>query len=386
MRTLHTIQSLNNRLGGATHAGLNICRYLAEAGQTVEVISTQGAEDDLEYLDEVFPNVNKTLLPRTLPARWFNGRGLQRWLRIHTPRFDMVALHAVFSFVTLRASQECQRLGVPYVLHPHGSLDPFDLQKRRLLKRILGPILIQPILKGSAGVLCTSDREAALLETYNTSPRRFIVPLPVPHVEGSASSRDEFRRKHGIPQTAFVVLFLSRFDYKKGLDFLVPAISECRKKCSDLYFVLAGGGKIEFVQQLRQRIADSNLAPWTREIGFVTGKEKASAFLAADLFALPSLNENFGMVIVEAMQNGLPVLVSDQVYIHQKIVAANAGFACKTSSESCRLVLSRFLGDRQLTARMGVQAKSLAMDNFSPQASTQQLLKAYSDVLQSRAP
>jgi glycosyltransferase involved in cell wall biosynthesis len=384
LRTLHTIQSLNNRLGGATHAGLNICRYLDEAGQTVEVVSTQGAGDELEYLDEVFPNVTKTLLPRTFPARWFNGQGLAKWLRTHIPKFDLVALHAVFSFVTLRASQECQRLGVPYVLHPHGSLDPFDLQKRRLFKRLLGPILIRPILKGSAGVFCTSQREAALLETYNTSPRRFVVPLPVPPVEGLPSSRYEFRRKHGIPENAFVVLFLSRFDYKKGLDFLVPAISECRKNCSDLYFVLAGGGKEDFVQKLRQRIADSNLAPWTREIGFVAGKEKASAFLAADLFALPSLNENFGMVIVEAMQNGLPVLVSDQVYIHQELVAANAGFVCQPSSESCRLVLSRFLGDRQMTARMGVNAKSLAMDHFSPQASTQQLLEAYSNVLRCR--
>jgi len=371
---------LDNRLGGAVHAGLNVCKHLAQAGQAVEVFATWGSLDDIDYLRSGYREVPYHLVPRTAPARWYNGKGLSRWLAENLPRFQVVELHAVFSFVTIRAAQACRRMGKPYLLRPHGSLDPFDLSKRGALKRILGPLFLRPVLAGSAGVMCTSQREADLVETYGTAPRRFVVPLPVPRLTCESWAGEAFRAKHGIPADAFVVLFLSRIDYKKGLEFLLPALSAARRRHRDLWFVLAGGGEREFTEGIRSRITELGLAGCTREVGFVSGPEKAAAFMAADLFALPSLNENFGIVIVEAMQAGRPVLISDQVYIHPEIIAASAGVLCRADGDDCGRALLDVLSDRGEARRMGGRAALLAQARFSPEAATRELLTVYAEI------
>lgn len=383
-RTLQTIQSLNNKLGGATHAGLNICRYLSAAHHPVEVLSTFDQDDEVGYLESTYGEFKKNLVPRRFPRRWYNGKGLNQWLDNNLHRFDLVGLHAVFSFVTLRTSFYCKKKGIPFLLHPHGSLDPFDLKKRKFLKRLFGPIFIRPILKNCAGVVCTTQAEADLLETYTTRPRKFVVPLPVPTMTVVRSSRQSFRQRHGIPNDAFVVLFLSRIDYKKGLEFLLPALASVRESFQDVWFVMAGSGDERFVSNIRSKLNQLGLSKWTREIGFVSGIEKADAFAAADLFALPSLNENFGIVIVEAMQSGLPVLISDQVYIHREIAAAGAGQVCATNSEDCRRVLLNFVSDRLSTMQMGARASRLASQRFGPEAATQSLIDVYKGVLNNR--
>jgi glycosyltransferase involved in cell wall biosynthesis len=380
-RSLHTIQSLNNKLGGATHAGLNICRYLDAEGHPVEVLSTIDDGDEIDYLNYSYGHVKRNFVPRVFPKRWYNGSNLSEWLSTNLPRFNLVGIHAVFSFVTIRTAHHCRRLNIPYFLHPHGSLDPFDLKKRKFLKRLLGPVFIRPILKGCAGVICTSQMEADLLETYSTNPKKFIIPLPVPPLSRVVTARQQFRQKHKIPHDAFVILFISRIDYKKGLDFLLPAIASVRQTHKDVWFLIAGAGEESFVSKIRTKIEALGLTKITREIGFVSGVEKEAAFQAADLFALPSLNENFGIVIVEAMQSGLPVLISDQVYIHKDIVAARAGKICRPDPKDCVRVLGEMLVDRGQTSDMAARAVQLATTKFSPEAATGTLIKVYNEVL-----
>ncbi len=378
--SLHTLHSLDNRLGGAVHAGLNVCKHLVESGQAVLVVATRGPQDDLEYLRSSYHAVPCQFMRRRAPARWYNGENLLGRLTSEIPRFDLVELHAVFSFVTIRAAQACRRLGKPYLLRPHGSLDPFDLSKRGTLKRLLGPVFLRPVLAGCAGVMCTSQREADLIETYGANPRRFVVPLPVPRLHCEPNAGAEFRSKHGIPSNAFVVLFLSRIDYKKGLEFLLPALAAARRSHRDLWFVLAGSGEKGFVEDIRQRIEVLGLSGITREVGFVSGSEKAAAFQACDLFALPSLNENFGIVIVEAMQAGRPVLISDQVYINPEIVSNRAGVLCRPDPDDCTRVLMDVLSNRTEARRMGEQAATLSQAKFSPESATRQLLEVYSQI------
>ncbi len=381
MRILHTIHSLDNKLGGAVHAGLNVCKHLVAAGQPAEVFATRGPQDELIYLKGAYQKVPCHFVRRKAPTRWYNGDDLPGWLRAQLPRFDLVELHAVFSFVTIRTAQACRRLGKPYLLRPHGSLDPFDLSKRGSLKRLLGPIFLRPVLAGCAGVMCTSQREADLVETYGATPRKFVVPLPVPLLQCQANAGAEFRAKHGIPSGAFVVLFLSRIDYKKGLEFLLPALAAARRSHQDLWFVLAGGGERTFEEGIRQKIVGLGLSGITREVGFVSGSEKAAVFQASDLFALPSLNENFGIVIVEAMQTGKPVLISDQVYIHPEIISESAGVLCRPDPNDCTRALMEVLSNRAEARRMGERAANLAQARFSPESATRQLLNVYSEIL-----
>lgn len=383
LRILHTLHSLDNRLGGAVHACLNVCQGLQEAGGAVEVVATQAPADDLAYLKTTYGQVPWSTIPRCFPRRWYNGVGLSATLETLVARSDVVDIHAVFSLVTLKAAAVARRQGVPYFLHPHGSLDPFDLRKRARLKRVLGPWLLAPVLAGAAGVICTSSLEAERLVTFGAKPRRVVVALPVP----VAPTRDpgvrvRFRRQYGIGGHCPVVLFLSRLDYKKGLEFLIPAVAALRAERPDLRLLLVGAGDESYSARVQQLLRAHRALDWTIQTGFLSGADKLAAFAASDIFALPSRNENFGMVIVEAMQAGLPVVISDEVYIHREIAAAGAGRVCRTSVESCAGALQALLAmDVPQRAAMGERGRALANGTFSPGAASRRLLEIYREAL-----
>ena len=379
--SLHCLFSYDNRLGGAVHAALNVCRYLAADGQVVESVASFAPGDDVAYLDEVHAGFPRHRVPRSAPHRYFNAAALDPWLEQNLVRFDLADLHGVFVLTTARAARVCRRLGKPYLVRSHGALDPFDLQKHALLKRFLGPVYARPLLRNAAGVICTTQLEADRLVTFGAAPRRCVVPLPVPSAESSPAAGARFRSRHGIPEDAVVVLFMSRVDYKKGLEFLVPALAAAKREQPKLWFVLAGSGEPEFVDGIRRSLREQGVAPWTTETGFIAGASKQGALSAADLFALPSLNENFGIVLVEAMSAGLPLLISDQVYIHGEVVAAGAGVCCEASAESCRQALSGLLRDPGQLRPMGQRARTLAAERFSPGAATSGLLDIYAAAL-----
>jgi glycosyltransferase involved in cell wall biosynthesis len=119
------------------------------------------------------------------------------------------------------------------------------------------------------------------------------------------------------------------------------------------------------------------LRPWTTETGFISGKAKEGAFNAANLLALPSLNENFGIVLVEAMAAGLPLLISDQVYIHKEVTAGQAGWVCETSVTSCKEHLEVALLDAEGLRRRGANAQALAHRHFGVAAATEGLVSIY---------
>lgn len=375
--SLHCLFSYDNRLGGAVHAALNVCKYLSVFGAPVEAVGTYAPSDDIRYLEETYPEFVSHRVARTGPQKYFNSKELTSWLEGHLDRFDVVDLHGIFVLTTFRAARVCQRIGKPYFVRSHGALDPFDLQKRSLLKRILGPLFVRPMLAAASGVICTTELEAERLVTFGAKPQRCVVPLPVPFPSVSKESGHQFRKKHGIPPEAEVVLFMSRVDYKKGLEFLIPSLAALKAKHPRLWFVMAGTGQPEFVSGIQDLIGCLGIRSWTTETGFISGVEKQGAFSAANLFALPSLNENFGIVLVEAMAAGLPLLISDQVYIHKEVVGGGAGLVCQTSVESCQNRLSEVLENPDALELMGQRARQLAENHFGVRAATEGLLDIY---------
>lgn len=375
--SLHGLFSYDNRLGGAVHAALNVCKFLAQAGWPVETVASYAPSDDVAYLTDGYPEFAKHRVPRSFPRRYFNAVALDAWLESNLRRFDVADLHGIFVQTTHRAARICRRHGVPYFVRSHGALDPFDLQKHALLKRLLGPVFVKPLLAGAAGVICTTQLEAERLVTFGANPKRCVVPLPVPFATTSPEAGVGFRRQHGIPADAVVVLFMSRVDYNKGLEFLIPALPEVKKVQPKLWFVLAGTGEAGFLEQVRGWVRDAGISAWTTETGFISGATKQAAFSAANLFALPSFRENFGIVLVEAMSAGLPLLISDQVYIYKEVVAGGAGTVCTTSTVSCTQILRELVTDAGTLTAMGQRARHLAHSAFNVDSATRGLVDIY---------
>ncbi|MFN7985429.1 MAG: glycosyltransferase [Vicinamibacterales bacterium] len=203
----------------------------------------------------------------------------------------------------------------------------------------------------------------------------------------AAERRGAFRACLGIASDAPLVLFLSRVDQKKGLDLLIQGFALLRAKVPKAVLVIAGNGSPAFVSSLRALAASTGLSDdaivWA---GFVEGEAKREAFADADVFALPSYSENFGIAVAEAMAAGLPVVVSDRVGIHDDVVAAGAGYVVSCQASEIADALSALLANREMARVMGQQGAILVRRRYSDEAVTAQVMAAYRHVLDSTRP
>src|SRR5262249_7650969 len=141
--------------------------------------------------------------------------------------------------------------------------------------------------------------------------------------------RGTFRETHGIPNDRLVLLFLGRLHPKKGFDLLLPAFARLK---DDTLLIFAGPSEERYQHSLKEEAIRLGIADRVLFTGMLLGSGKLAAFVDADLFVLPSYQENFGIAVAEALAAGLPVVISDQVNIHAEVAAAGAGGVVPTET------------------------------------------------------
>ena len=363
---------------------LGLSSALAEAGIEVTILTTDSNGDvgqaplEVPLGVAIAQNGYEIRYFRCSPFRRYKfSIELLRWLSKNAQHYDLAHIHALFSPVSSCSAAIARSRKLPYILRPLGTLDPADLQKKRLLKLLYAAALERPNLAGSAAVHFTSDQEAKTSERFNTLTRDLVIPLGVSLPPSEPCS---IREKFGIPNDRPILLFMSRIDPKKGLELLIPALEKLDR---DFHFILAGGNPQDpsYEEKICDRIRTSSLAPRTSIVGFVTGGEKTALLEAADLFVLPSYYENFGIAVAEAMSVGTPVVISDQVHIWREIERSQSGWICTCDVENLTQVLNDVISDRAEQLRRGKNAQIHAQRNYSWNAIAQQVITAYRQIL-----
>ena len=323
-------------------------------------------------------SVTYWIFPRQTPFYLFSFP-LTRWLRKHTADYDVVHIHALFSYASVAAALCAKLAGVPYIVRPLGTLNQWGMRhRRRWLKKLSFRLIESRILRASAGVHYTSEQEALEAKQWGVAHNPFVIPNPV-DLPGPRKAHIDFRSAHPHLMGKMLVLFLSRLDPKKGLDLLLPAFGRVRARYPEAVLVVAGDGDPNFVTGLKQQASSLGLDSGIVWTGFLRGEEKNAALADADLYVLPSYSENFGVAVVEAMGAGLPVIVSDQVGIHREIARAQAGLVVECTVERIESALMTAIGDDGLRARMGANAARLARQ-FSPEAVAPQVAAVYAQL------
>jgi glycosyltransferase involved in cell wall biosynthesis len=253
-----------------------------------------------------------------------------------------------------------------YIVIPHGSIDPFDLQKKRLLKLLLGPLVIRPYLNGARMILCSTQLESQRIETYGSKTAPYSIPWAVKSEVWDAD-RETVRRRLGIQSDEFVMIFLGRIDYKKGFPILIPAFSRLVESGRRSTLLIVGPDTRGYTNTVRKLLVSTGVNQHARVLAPVVGREKSELLAASDCFVLPSLNENFAVAVVEAMQHSLPVIISRNVYIHEAISESGAGIVCDYSVDSLFEAMKRIRDDPALRSQFAIAA-SQAGAKFTPQA------------------
>jgi glycosyltransferase involved in cell wall biosynthesis len=160
--------------------------------------------------------------------------------------------------------------------------------------------------------------------------------------DAQAAQADDFLQAFPQARGARIVLFLGRLHVKKGCDMLVDAFADVAERDPSLLLVMAGPDQTGLRPALERRAASLGVAQRIVWTGMLQGRAKWGALRAAEVFVLPSHQENFGIAVAEALAVGVPVLVSTKVNIWREIVGAGAGLAEPDTPEGTRRLLRRW--------------------------------------------
>lgn len=383
MKVLQVIPSLAAAHGGPSRALALIEQALAAQGVEVETAATDddgaGKRNGKPHGQPVQENgVRRWYFAKRLEF-YKAAPGFATWMARNAGRYDLVHIHALFSFTTPVAAWAARRAGVPYVIRPLGTLNRYGMSRRPWLKRLSMRFVEGPLLRRAAAVHFTSEAEAAEARQLGLRMNEAVIALGVePAAAGSAGSGSVLGGAEGEPR----ILFLSRLDAKKNLEGLLDALALLAPEMPRLRLIVAGAGAADYVSALKQRAQSLGLAQRVTWAGHVDGAAKADAFAAADLFALPSFSENFGIAAAEALAAGLPCLLGEGVAIAKDVVEAGAGVAVAPDPRSIADGLRRMIASKEGLTAMAANGRDLAQERFSVQAMGARLKQLYMEILE----
>ena len=251
----------------------------------------------------VFPNLSNRLAYR---YQAFAPMGLAHYMREHAGDFDVAHLHACRNLPGAIAARYLRERGVPYVLAPNGTAP--RIERRLLLKRGFDALYGRRVVEGASRVLAVSAVERRQLEQLGIPAGAIrLIPNPLDLYEFEPPiARGAFRRTHGIDGP--LVLFLGKVTPRKRLDVLVRAWAQHRNAESTL--VIAGNdmGGISDARTLARELGVGNRLAI---VGLLRGRARLEALADADAVVYPSEHEIFGLVPLEAILCGSPVIVSN---------------------------------------------------------------------------
>ena len=342
MRILHVIPSLDPATGGPTEVVRVLLNYGPEDyEQEVVTLDDPGAP----FLQEMGVPVHG-LGPRL--SVYGRSDKLIPWLEANRGRFDGVVVHGMWQYTGYAVWRTiCGR--VPYVVFPHGMLDPYFKRAfpRKHLKKWLYWLPVEYwVLRGADRVLFTCESEAELakqsfwLHRWNAwvTPFGTIPPEGDPGVQRAA-----FFAACPAARGRRLVLFLGRIDRKKGCDLLVGAFVKLAAREPELDLVMAGPDPQNWQAELMRGAEAAGVAERIHWPGMLRGDAKWGAFHAAEVFALPSHQENFGIAVAEALVCGTPVLLSDKVNIAADVAADGAGLIEDDTAGGTARLLERWM-------------------------------------------
>jgi len=290
-----------------------------------------------------------------LPS-WFRYRALswnpavKRYCRARLQNFDLVHVFGIYDLLGPPVAAAARARNIPYVVEPIGMFVP--IVRNVWLKRMYHYFVGRRLFAGASAVIATSDLEVQELVAAGVAPQKIVLRRNGVESPASWPPRGKFRAAFDIPEQARLILFLGRLSLKKSPELLLQAFGNLLQRMGELTLMLAFAGPDEnnMQQHLAATAARLGIAARVKFSGPLYGDDKWAAYRDADVFVLPSQNENFGNTAAEAVAAATPVVVTEQCGI-ALLVKDVAGLVVAHDETSVANALERLLRDPQLHAK-----------------------------------
>lgn len=351
---------------------LHLSRWLGRQGGGVqtylEVVDKSLQSSDVEnhyaaLLADVIPDFSPNILwsGKLSNSKRRNAIHLMRWLCRHRSRFDVVHIHGVTDWHAIAGAFFCRSLRIPYVLSPHGALFDGAIAQIKRMAPVSVPVLkafSRYLLRGAATVVPTSLAEARLLERIEPRSEVFLV---IPGVEVLPSVTDSRRDE----RSGLRLLFIGRVEAVKAFDLLVESIAVLVANGVDVRLDVLGICADLYGRSMRSYAENLGIGGRIHWHGHIDGAEKLLWLRQADALVLPSISENFGFVVAEAMAAGVPVVVSEGVGLAPLVRESDGGEVFPVGNVSALVYALNKFCDPVFVQRCARNAQRAAQQHLS---------------------
>ena len=314
---------------------------------------------------------------------WQMTKALRRGLK----GFDLIYLPAVWNYPTAVAAYYSRRYKKPYIIVPNGTLYTYTIERRAWKKRLYYKLIAERDLKSAAAIHYTTEDEVEQCHSrLGLKNQAIVIPNGIDLTEFAVlPGRGRLEDLYPIVRDKKVILFVGRVHWIKGLDLLAKAYGRLARERGDMHLLIVGPDEGGYKRKVEGWLEDEGVLERVTFTGMLTGEEKLAAYAGSDLFVLPSYSENFGMVVIEAMACGLPVVISDRVGIFREVERAEAGIVVPPNSADLYSAFVKLLDDKDEAQAMGARGKALVEEQFAIGKVADRMTEAFREIIDGHA-
>jgi glycosyltransferase involved in cell wall biosynthesis len=385
MKVLHVIPGVGSVYGGPSLSVLSLVEYQTRQGMAVDVVTTNmNGPQQLDVPTQTWV-AEKGYRIQYFPCWYLQDYkisiSLAQWLKLHVQDYDIVNTHAIFSHANLAAYQTCQRDRVPYIMHPHGMLEPWTLRYKKWKKQPYYQFIEKPALEQASAIRVLATTEVENLQQLGIQTPLALIPNGI-SAEILATTSDSFLFYQSFPATIdkTLILFLGRIDPKKGLDLLAQAFAQAYQEFPHIHLVIAGPDNIGYLDTVKQFFATQQCLHAVTFTGMITGTLKAAALATADIYVAPSYSEGFSMSVLEGMQAGIPCIITTGCNFPEAD-EARVAHVVEINADAIANALINCLKDPTAAKAMGDRARQFVQKNYTWDKISSDLIQVYQKVL-----
>jgi len=388
MKVLHVISSVDPRGGGVIEGVLSSSQVWIQHSHECHILSLDPPDAPWVRQSPVRPfpvglgGRFYAFLRRSLPwLRYGYTPHLKSWLKSYASNYDAVIINGLWNYASYGSWRVLHKSKVPYFVYTHGMLDPWfnkAYPTKTFFKAIFWKLFEHKVLRDARGVMfhCEEERQLAAQSFSPYAAHEVVAGFGTLDVAGDPEAqRAAFATKVPEVQGRKFILFLSRIHPKKGVDLLIQAFARHATTFPEFDLVIAGPDQTGWTRDLRQVAKKLGVADRIFWPGMLSEDEKWGAFNAAEFFVLPSHQENFGLVVPEAMARAKPVLITSKVNIWREIQQDGAGLVVDDEVEAIAAGLREMCAlSSSERGAIGLKARNCFLERYNLEHNAMQLL------------
>jgi poly(glycerol-phosphate) alpha-glucosyltransferase len=382
MRVGFLVNSVSREAGGLFHSVRGLASAVVSANLEARVFGMNDPNSALDVL-KWRPLSVRTFRPQS--RSW--GYSNQLLAALLEANLDILSTHGLWKYCSVASGRWHRQTRRPYIVHPHGMLEPWALQNARWKKRIAALLYEDRHLHSAACLRALCEAEAQSIRTYGVRNPISVIPngVDLPELTESSVAEPASPAFRTFAEGRKILLYLGRLHPKKNVANLIRAwkqtLNSHPSAWEDWALVIAGWDEVGYERELKRLTSNHGLMTDVRFLGPLFGQEKDAAYRACDAFILPSLSEGLPMAVLEAWAYAKPVLMTPECNLPEGFaVEAAVQIGTKPGEIAVGLKKLTEMSDSDRTA-MGGRGHALVATKFSWSRIGEQMRSVYEWVL-----